>query len=190
MEKLQSALIKMDKIEAIVRQYKKLSEWCSGFWNAVYDKCSGDIACNAGCGICCELQSVNLLEAYIIFKALTSRRIILNNQFHEKCVFLMDDKCEIYNVRPLICRTHGLAIKSKEFVTSYSITCPYNFNETDLEQKNSIILDMDMVTENSVKLNLAFCMINGLDDFADKRLLMRDITSGTFDPQIVNVFKG
>jgi Fe-S-cluster containining protein len=179
----------MDKVETIVQQYKKLSDWCSAFWNAVYEKCKGDIACNAGCGICCELQSVNLLEAYIIFRALQSGTISLNNQFKEKCTFLIDDKCEIYNVRPLICRTHGLAIKSREFTTSYSITCPYNFCETDLDKNSSIILDMDMVTENSVKLNLAFCLINGLDNFADKRILMRDIVSGTFDPQIVHVFK-
>lgn len=189
MEKLLSVLIDMDKIETIVQQYKKLSDWCSAFWNAVYDKCSGDIACSAGCGICCELQSVNLLEAFIIFRALQTGKIRLNDKYNEKCVFLIDDKCEIYNVRPLICRTHGLAIKSREFTTAYSITCPYNFNETDLTKNPGIILDMDMVTENSVKLNLAFCITNGLDNFGDKRILMRDIVSGTFASQIANVFK-
>jgi len=182
-------LIDMSKTETIVQQYKKLSDWCSSFWNTVYDKYKGDIACNAGCGICCELQSVNLLEAYIIFKALQSCTLNLNTQCNEKCVFLVDEKCEIYNVRPLICRTHGLAIKSREFTTSYSITCPYNFNETDLEKNSSIILDMDMITENSVKLNLAFCLIHGLDNFAEKRILMRDIVAASFDPQIINVFK-
>jgi Fe-S-cluster containining protein len=179
----------MDKIETIVQQYKKLADWCSAFWNAVYEKYKGDIACNPGCGICCELQSVNLLEAYLIYSALQSGTTSLNNQFKEKCVFLIDDKCEIYTVRPLICRTHGLAIKSREFTTSYSITCPYNFGETDLDKSSSVILDMDMITENSVKLNLAFCLVNGLDKFADKRILMRDIASGTFDPQIAHVFK-
>ncbi|NLD94104.1 MAG: YkgJ family cysteine cluster protein [Fibrobacter sp.] len=189
MVKLPSVLIDMDKIDIIVQQYKKLSDWCSAFWDAVYDKCKGDIACNAGCGICCELQSVNLLEAYIIYRALQSCKVTLNNQFNEKCVFLVDDTCEIYTVRPLICRTHGLAIKSREFTTPYSITCPYNFNETDLEKNSSVILDMDMITENSVRLNLAFCTINGLEHFADKRILMRDIASETFDPRVVNVFK-
>jgi len=178
----------MAAIRDVLKQYHKLNDWCAQFWNKTYKTCSNDIACSAGCGICCELQSVNILESYSIYMSLTDKLTAAVLPESSKCVFLVDDKCSIYGIRPQICRTHGLAIKSKEFISAYSITCPYNFSKTDLDCMPECILDIDMVTENLMKLNYAFCLLVNLKHLASERILLKDIAMRTLSLEIAQAF--
>jgi Fe-S-cluster containining protein len=170
----------MSSIENVLDKYNELGTYCENFWQGVSKKFAKDIACHEGCGICCELQSVNLLEAYSITRSLPADYIPPENVCDDKCAFLCNDVCTIYASRPLICRTHGLIIKSVEFTSDYSITCPYNFNECNNEICSEAILDIDRITENMMKLNYAFCMITDLLHLASERILLADIANRKF----------
>lgn len=178
----------MNSISDIINQYKRLSLFCENFWNTVYKSHSKEIACHAGCGICCELQSVNILEAYCIYRQIVSDNRFVSDQPNEKCVFLKNNLCQIYSVRPIICRTHGLPIRSTEFTTEFSITCPYNFYDKDTEISPECILDMDRITENSIRLNYAFCLLHGIKERASERIFLTDIAVSNLDKQLQPIF--
>lgn len=178
----------MSSIENVLEKYNQLGAYCENFWKRVSKKFAKDIACHAGCGICCELQSVNLLEAYSITRSLPRDYCALESIQNCKCVFLCNDVCTIYASRPIICRTHGLIIKSVEFTSDCSITCPYNFSECDSEIAPEAILDIDRVTENMMKLNYAFCTITDLKHLASERIDLADIANRKFSPEVKGVF--
>jgi uncharacterized protein len=77
-------------------------------------------ACRKGCSACCRVElSVCDVEAQSISEALaqlpTGRRLAIAARAEDEngaCVFLRDDgACEIYEGRPLVCRTQGLALR-------------------------------------------------------------------------------
>lgn len=171
------------KIHDIIDNYLKLCDYCDAIWNRVYKAYPNEIACRKGCGICCELQSVNRIEAYVI------RSYIINNNIDDigvannnACPFLRDQTCAIYPARPIICRTHGLILRSSEFPLSrHAASCPYNFpsfHPNDIPPEMTV--DVDIITKNLVNLNLAFCMAGGIDavdktEGTEIRVLLRDL---------------
>jgi len=172
----------------IFSKYAALCDYCEKFWQSVSKKYPKDIACHAGCGICCELQSVNLLEAYSIYNVLRLNEKKMETEQKSSCVFLLNDTCSIYSARPIICRTHGLVIKSVEFTSSFSITCSYNFHYTD-DVPHDAILDIDLITKNLIRLNYAFCMVIGKKQIASERIELSQIASGKLPIEIQNAFE-
>jgi Fe-S-cluster containining protein len=44
------------------------------------------------------------------------------------CALLVDDRCSVYDERPLICRTHGLPTRGRDEAATSSLQgCPLNF---------------------------------------------------------------
>jgi hypothetical protein len=156
-----------------------------------------EIACRKGCGICCELQSVNQIEAYVIHSYIVNNNISddvsvddditdVTNVNNDVCSFLHQQSCAIYPARPIICRTHGLILRSSEFpLSKQAASCPYNFpsiHPDDFPQE--LAVDVDLITKNLVNLNLAFCMASGIDigdgaESAENRVLLRDLAGAT-----------
>ncbi|MGZ3809289.1 MAG: YkgJ family cysteine cluster protein, partial [Bacteriovorax sp.] len=55
------------------------------------------------------------------------------------CAFLYDDRCTIYEARPVICRTQGAPLfLQEENVLDY---CPLNFKEGDPPKEDWLNLD-------------------------------------------------
>ncbi len=178
----------MASIADILQKYCKLTDFCARFWATVSSRYPKDIACHEGCGICCELQSVSMIEAFSIWQALSNTGLITAQPTNQSCVFLKNDSCLIYTARPVICRTHGLAIKSKEFIGDYSITCPYNFSVSENIPPDAI-LDIDLITQNLVRLNYAFCMQINKTQLASERIKLSDIANNNLESQIQTAFE-
>lgn len=178
----------MSLIREILEKYDILCDYCEKFWHNVSKNYPQDIACHEGCGICCELQSVNLLEAYSIYSALRHKAKKTESEKKKPCVFLVNDTCSIYSSRPVICRTHGLMIRSVEFTSRFSITCSYNFHHTENVSQNAI-LDIDSVTKNLMRLNYAFCMTIDNRGMASERVFLSEIATDSLASEIQNVFK-
>ncbi|MDR2592626.1 MAG: YkgJ family cysteine cluster protein [Chitinispirillales bacterium] len=192
------------RVPDIIDNYRKLCVYCDSIWNRAKEAYPNEIACRKGCGICCELQSVNQIEAYAI------RSYIVNNKnlFEDRCIdndnmnvdtddtnidtndntdacpFLHQQSCTIYPARPIICRTHGLILRSSEFpLSKQAASCPYNFPSVHPDDfPPELAADADVITKNLVNLNLAFCMASGIDakdgaESAESRVRLRDLAN-------------
>jgi len=170
----------MNQLQTIVDNYYKLCGFCDQLWSRVREAYPQEIACKKGCGICCELKSVSQLEAYIIKLYLEENSPLsvdnVNSKVDKKCPFLCNDACLIYKARPLICRTHGLILRSAEFNQTHAASCPYNFPSFRPDElPDEFTLDSDIITKNLMKLNLAYCMCKGIQNDAQSRVLLVDI---------------
>ncbi|MGA2507756.1 MAG: YkgJ family cysteine cluster protein [Chitinispirillaceae bacterium] len=164
----------------IIDRYKNICSYCDAFWIRVFKKFSTRFACSPGCSTCCELQSVNFLEAYVIAGYVSDHlRQSVCPPSDGRCPFLADDRCRTYRVRPLICRTHGLLLRSKDFTDRIAVSCPFNFTDIDHATiDDAYVLDVDTVTTGLAKLNAAFCMLIGDVKKAKERIALSDLASG------------
>lgn len=118
--------------------------------------------CGPGCEACCHVRiGVFAIEAAPIRDALTELAIRdpqlrtrvrdqADDPAHaDRCALLIDGRCAVYDVRPLICRSHGLPIAADPVATSgNSLTidhCPLNFQ--DETPPRASILRLDAVNQ-------------------------------------------
>jgi uncharacterized protein len=174
----------MTHLQDILDRYSKLCDYCDVFWRDCFAQLPRqECACAEGCSTCCELSSVNFLEAYRIADYCANDPFVLDNCSATgkagPCPFLTNDRCRIYPARPLICRTHGLLLKSDDFERSITASCPFNFTSLDHDRiDEALALDIDRVTTGLAKLNIAFCMVYGAAAQANERIALRDLSSG------------
>lgn len=139
-----------------VKNIKNLHENVDQFFKKSLHEQPESYHCKKGCSSCCHTDiSVFPIEAHYIilwFNSLTaiqqnSLREIWKNQLASLrsgskevvCVFLSNDQCTIYDARPTICRSQGLALF---FEADNSIDhCPLNFTIRAPEKSESLNLD-------------------------------------------------
>jgi hypothetical protein len=95
----------------------------------------------------------------------------------KKCWLLNEQgRCSAYAHRPLICRTHGLLLLDEQGVR---LSCQKNdFLMKQIESDMSMALDTDRITENLMRLNLAFCVTAGNPHWAQRRFSIRAVQKG------------
>jgi Fe-S-cluster containining protein len=145
-----------------------LQQNVSAHFDNFFKKYSSEMNCGRGCSQCCIAHlTVFPVEAQLILDWFTglsvdARKDISKNwkageQEPKRCVFLSDNLCGIYEVRPTVCRTQGLPLKvakiatpdedaGKEFELSL---CELNFRDgekippvaewLDLERLNTLL---------------------------------------------------
>lgn len=173
-------------LREILQNYRTLCLYCDRFFDAALRDHPEHINCKPGCGSCCELESVNYLEAFAISTALQSSNISLETN-HSGCVFLTDNRCRIYSSRPIICRTHGLLLKSNDQTGSPAASCLHNYKQQSLRISSRFVLDTDSVTLNLIRLNMAFCILLGDPDAGSKRIYLNDISIGILPGKIADL---
>lgn len=128
---------------------ESLQENASGFFDKIHSKYSTSMKCSEGCSKCCftdiSVFEVETLRIKDWFGALS-----LENQNELKelwktpveaqaCTFLYNDRCSIYEARPVICRTQGAPL----FVQADNVLdyCPLNFKDSDPPKEDWLNLD-------------------------------------------------
>jgi len=92
------------------------------------------ISCKKGCDECCMNFNLMAVEYFSILNSIKDTNIAIRETDNpEECPFLVDHCCQIYEFRPLICRSHGLPIlnmdeEGENWELSY---CPLNFTDND-----------------------------------------------------------
>lgn len=127
------------------------------------------LSCQAGCSGCCQQHlSVFEIEALHLKQALQTlapsdkaqvqaQAAEVRAQQREACPLLIEERCSIYQARPVICRTHGYPIhfEGEEEGEIILDVCPLNFTEKGsleaLELNQTLPLD---------RLNLRLAAIN------------------------------
>ncbi|PIE34413.1 hypothetical protein CSA56_07695 [candidate division KSB3 bacterium] len=163
-----------DQLSTVLSQYQKLCRYCDDTFTAIQKKFHPYMQCSKGCASCCILETVVPLEAHVIAShqpASTFHRRPEEQEFHEEkpCIFLDHHECTIYDIRPIICRTHGLPLQypDREGID----ICPLNFVSFDLTTLDSPwIIDAANIAENLMRLNLAFCMLIQRPEIAAERI--------------------
>lgn len=119
--------------------------------------------CKSGCARCCyadlsvfEVEAQNIRNWFSILpqneKSLLREKwsvpqkeaLTFQNEQQKSCVFLHDEKCSIYEARPLICRTQGLPLKFKDNNDVYIDICPLNDSILQVSEEPDV-LNLELV---------------------------------------------
>ncbi len=99
--------------------------------------------CKEGCSSCCESISVFEVEFDTIQQQIKASNIKLPKplflqRFTKRCRFLVNNRCSIYEYRPIICRTQGLPILYRSMNSNdYELSvCQLNFKGVKLNSFN------------------------------------------------------
>lgn len=133
------------------RQFiKRVDERC----NELAAEHQAHMQCRKGCDLCCMNYRIFPVEYFSMKQALESKPVSTRESVDCGCVFLKDHVCQIYEHRPVICRTHGLPLLFLNDEQWELSTCELNFTEFD---------DEDFSEENTFaqdRLNSELFMLN------------------------------
>ena len=140
-------------------------------------KHTGNLSCGKGCCSCCEETSVLPIEFFSIVSAMKDRGLKIQPG-SKSCAMLRRSLCQIYEFRPLICRTHGLPLAYGEdddpLMKSISF-CELNFKKKIPKFTKNNVLDMDELNLELVTLNENF--IRSFDGELPERIELKNIVS-------------
>lgn len=164
----------------VLARYRELGEYCDALTQRVRERFAATWQCRPGCSDCCRLPTVCGLEAVVLLQAgLGSRFSGQVESGDEQCCLLRDDRCLVYEHRPLICRTHGLPLVSDSLTEGEVDCCPLNLpalaGVTEVEAE--LVLDLDRLTEDLMRLNLAFFLVLGRPDLAEARFALAKLAA-------------
>lgn len=157
----------------IIDRYNELVAELDEVIAELCEKRFDELQCRPGCSDCCVRFSVLPLEAAIVKRVLHDVHVE-GDSGKEKCLLLKNDCCTVYDNRPIICRTQGLALGYvDEDAGAIEVSaCPLNFPE-DYPLTHEDLLFMDEFNSRLYELNLEFCAEVGLDP--EKRIPLADL---------------
>lgn len=130
----------------------------------IMKQCLNSISCRKGCDSCCRHFSIFWVEAVSLANCvaslpqkqaafLRSRAQYLAEQ--DVCPLLEDGVCALYATRPIICRTHGLPILTRDEIAQNIDFCPRNFTGVKTIPGH-LVIDLDRLNTTLVAINALF----------------------------------
>jgi Fe-S-cluster containining protein len=122
------------KIEKIVQRFVQLQNEADISCDELHRLHHHHTVCRKGCDQCCMNFNLLPVEFYSILNSIKGKKIEIQLTGNdEDCPFLVNHSCQIYEFRPLICRSHGLPIltmdeEGEDWELSF---CPLNFTKAD-----------------------------------------------------------
>ncbi len=156
----------------ILDNYKQFTARVDALCGSISAALKDQITCSEGCSSCCTSITVFPVEAAAMLEALGNlpeqtaeeiRRHISEHAEGERCPLLLNNRCQLYTARPIICRTHGLPIIYTDEGRRSSDCCPLNLTGAD-SISGSHVVDIDklntlLVAVNSIYLSRSECSI-------------------------------
>ncbi|WP_051327740.1 YkgJ family cysteine cluster protein [Desulfatirhabdium butyrativorans] len=154
----------IESIEAALAPYRNLIERIDAICRTITKEAGAAITCHDGCDACCEAIGVLPVEAVQIARHLDPSRLPDWEKIHgimqhsestptaSPCPFLHQHRCRIYPVRPLICRTQGMAFLVEEEGEKRLVHCPRNFGGMS-RFPAAMLIDLDRMNEYLIRIN-------------------------------------
>ncbi len=147
-------------LENYHRLLEKVDQLCDGITTLLGDA----ITCHAGCSSCCIPISVFPVEAAALIEAAAQlspeqyhllKERLAQPQNDEQCPLLYEDRCLLYQARPIICRTHGLPILISEEAGRRVDVCPLNCQGLE-RLPGGALIDLERLNELLVSVNVLY----------------------------------
>ncbi|MCD6500375.1 MAG: YkgJ family cysteine cluster protein [Deltaproteobacteria bacterium] len=140
-----------DSVDAILALYRRVD----AFFDAAQAAQPDQVVCKPGCSACCHVDlGLFGIEADLVRQAFARLDPAVQVKAGQRaaegrhCAMLDDDgRCIVYEDRPLICRSHGLAVDLGERLDH----CPLNYASKPPEPEH--VLSLDVVNEVLVVAN-------------------------------------
>jgi Fe-S-cluster containining protein len=148
----------------LLQNYKNFVDRVNALCRNIEKEYFEQIACRKGCDACCRHISLFPVEAVNL--ALALRQLPESQMSHilEKarsaspdgpCPLLEQGACLLYSARPIICRTHGLPILTREHDKPTVDFCPKNFKGVASLPGNAVI-ELDLLNTTLAAINALF----------------------------------
>lgn len=121
-------------------RYPELAAKVDAFFARVQDRHASDMLCGSGCSHCCHVRlSITEVEAQAIRDEIATwpaeRKATLTENVQrakaDRCAALdANGRCLVYEVRPIVCRSHGAPIRLREGSLPVVTACSNNFTAT------------------------------------------------------------
>jgi Fe-S-cluster containining protein len=147
--------------DEILRAYRELRDEVDRQIDLYLNNSPLPMNCGEGCASCCIDFAVLPLEALIISEALRSlpSSKFLGDSGGEGCPLLSDDRCIIYDERPIICRTQGLPLGYLDHETGTATLSICERNDPELrEWRPEELFMMDEINGRLMTLNRALAV--------------------------------
>jgi len=138
----------------------------------------GHMQCRKGCDLCCMNYRIFPVEYFAIQQALQQKPVETQESKEGSCIFLKDHACQVYEHRPVICRTHGLPLLFMNDDQWELSACELNFTEFDDEEFSAEnTFPQDQFNSRLFMINKEFIAANKLDYSEFDLLDMKDLHS-------------
>jgi len=118
---------------------------------------AADLRCGPGCATCCHARltvtsvEADAIRAWLAAEPAAARAAIATAAAAappERCAALdADDRCRIYPVRPLVCRSHGIPIRLRQGGLPVVTSCALNFTARGPAAADAdCVLDQELVS--------------------------------------------
>ena len=172
----------------VLRNYQRLIAQVDNVCRRIQEECADQIACEKGCaGNCCRIHlSVFAVEAVFLARALKKlprqmvrhiRHKARRTSTFDPCPLLEEGACLMYASRLIICRTHGLPMRTEYRGNRFIGFCQKNFRNPDPLPDDAVI-DLDGLNRKLASVNEQFvaefsdCMRLGLRFYIGEALLL------------------
>lgn len=144
--------------------YHQLLARVDDLCRSITDHLGDSITCSPGCSSCCLPITIFPVEAAALAAALDRlpaetasdiRRHVHRHADWERCPLLRDERCLLYEARPIICRTHGLPILFGEESGQRIDCCPRN-RLPEGALSGSSVIDLDRLNSVLVAVNALY----------------------------------
>ena len=143
----------------------ELTAKIDGFFARVEQRHGDDMQCQTGCSDCCHVRlSVTAVEADAIRADLADHAITPGSDPARCAALDANGRCQIYEARPVVCRSHGVPIRLSEGSLPVIRNCFRNFTRTapdadcvlDQQTLSTLVLAVDRAaSHDGARIDLA-----------------------------------
>lgn len=126
------------------KEYLKLRNSIDELSGKLHGLHKNHMQCKKGCDLCCMDYEIFPIEFEHIQKSIKNKEINISDSKDGSCIFLKDHACQIYEHRPIICRTHGLPLLFMNDDQWELSACELNFTEFEddgFSEENTFLQD-------------------------------------------------